>query len=90
MSSARLSALRRTLRLLLFLSGFFAVPAFAQDSTPITFPGTQYEPMDWANLDGWESDDHAAAFSAFLTSCQTLDTKRHQDLTGIPGALRDV
>jgi membrane-bound lytic murein transglycosylase A len=89
-STARLPALRRTLRLLVFLAGFFAVPAFAQSSAPITFPGTQYEPMDWTDLDGWENDDHAAAFAAFLTSCQTLDTKHHQDLTGIPAALRDV
>ena len=30
---------------------------------PIKFPDTQYEPVDWADLDGWASDDHAAAFA---------------------------
>jgi membrane-bound lytic murein transglycosylase A len=94
----------RALCLLIALVGFFAVPAFAQNgaqdsapdsvpgSPPIIFPGTQYEPVDWTDLDGWQSDDHAAAFAAFLTSCQTLDIKhrRDQNLTAIPAALKDV
>ena len=40
---------------------------------PLKFPDTQYEPIDWADIDGWSSDDHAAAFAAFLTSCQALN-----------------
>jgi membrane-bound lytic murein transglycosylase A len=92
LAALSLAALRRCLRLAVAFAGLLFVPAtaFAQDSAPIIFPGTQYEPIEWSDLDGWESDDHAAAFAAFLTSCQTLDTKRHQDLTGIPGALRDI
>ena len=33
-------------------------------------PDTQLEPVDWTDLDGWATDDHAAAFTAFLTSCR--------------------
>jgi membrane-bound lytic murein transglycosylase A len=82
------------LRLVALLIGVLGSPltAHAQDRAPIEFPNTQYEPVDWSDLDGWNSDDHAAAFAAFLTSCQTLDTKhRHErDLTAIPLALRDI
>jgi len=85
-------AARSLAALLVALTGLLSIPvkAFAQDSAPIKFPGTQYEPIDWTDLDGWESDDHAAAFAAFLTSCQTLDIKRRVELTGIPAALRDI
>jgi hypothetical protein len=99
-----LAASCRAACLLIAFVGLFAAPAFAQDvapdatqdsaphTTPIIFPGTQYEPVDWTDLDGWQSDDHAAAFAAFLTSCQTLDIKHHrdQDLAGIPAALKDI
>ena len=30
------------------------------------------EPMDWNTLDGWQADDHAAAFVTFLASCRPL------------------
>ncbi len=82
------------LRLIALLIGIFgmALTAHAQDRAPIEFPNTQYEPVDWSDLDGWTSDDHAAAFAAFLTSCRTLDAKhRHErDLTAIPSALRNI
>ncbi|MFY9696594.1 MAG: MltA domain-containing protein, partial [Xanthobacteraceae bacterium] len=82
------------LRLIVLLIGIFGTPltAHAQDRAPIEFPNTQYEPVDWSDLEGWTSDDHAAAFAAFLTSCRTLGAKhRHErDLTAIPSALRDI
>src|SRR5581483_3550032 len=37
---------------------------------PFRFPDAQLEPVSWADLNGWAADDHAAAFAAFLTSCQ--------------------
>ncbi len=43
---------------------------------PIKFPDTQYEPVDWASLDGWASDDHATAFATFLESCRVLNASR--------------
>jgi len=63
-----------------------------QERAPIQFPHTQYEPIEWADLDGWDSDDHAAAFATFLASCRTLDVKqrRGRDLTAIPAALKDI
>jgi len=84
----------RGLRVLMVLVGIVAIPlaASGQERAPIIFPDTQYEPVDWADLDGWNNDDHVAAFAAFLTSCHTLDTKhrRERDLTAIPSALKDI
>ncbi len=85
------------LRLAVLLLGILGAPlaVCAQDRARIEFPNTQYEPVGWSDLEGWDSDDHAAAFAAFLTSCRTLDAKqgkRHheRDLTPIPLALRDI
>jgi len=76
------------------LLGAFGIAPVArgQDRPPIIFSDTQYEPVDWAELDGWDTDDHAAAFATFLTSCRTFDIKRRRDreLTGIPLALRGI
>ena len=67
--------------------------ALAQGSGPLVFPDTQYEPVEWGELEGWTSDDHAAAFAAFLGSCRTLQNRRRQsarDLPPIPAALKDI
>ena len=89
-----MTALCGGLRRLIVLVGVLGIStaAYAQDGAPIVFPDTQYEPVDWTDLDGWNSDDHAAAFAAFLTSCSTLDKKHRQDRqpTAIPLALRDI
>ena len=34
---------------------------------PLKFPDTALEPIDWNALDGWATDDHAAAFATFLS-----------------------
>ena len=69
-----------------------ALAAQAGEVAPLKFPGTQYEPVAWADLDGWASDDHAAAFSTFLASCRALTISRRQaaDPTPIVAALKDV
>ncbi|HEX3939106.1 MAG TPA: MltA domain-containing protein [Xanthobacteraceae bacterium] len=103
-----LSALRRSLGLLAVIVVLTFMPwqAVAQQTSPhspqqnspqqtwpIVFRDTQYEPVDWSDLDGWSSDDHAAAFAAFVTSCRTLDAKRgnrERDLTAIPLALKEI
>jgi membrane-bound lytic murein transglycosylase A len=89
-----LSASRRCLSLFILLVGVIAVPptVHGQERKPIEFPDTQYEPVDWTDLDGWDGDDHAAAFATFLASCRTLDVKqrRGRDLTPIPAALKDI
>jgi membrane-bound lytic murein transglycosylase A len=69
------------------------VAAFGQESGPIVFPDTQYEPVEWADLEGWASDDHAAAFAAFLGGCRTLQNRRRplaRDMTAIPLALKEI
>jgi membrane-bound lytic murein transglycosylase A len=104
-----MTALCRGVRLLILLMGITGVvlsaqnPAHGQDHQqdrqPIRFPDTQYEPVDWADLDGWTSDDHEAAFATYLASCRALNVKRRSDgrgnqrgreLTGIAAALRDI
>src|SRR5262245_50579655 len=39
---------------------------------PLVFANTQYEPVAWAAIDGWATDDHAAAYAAFLSSCRAV------------------
>ncbi len=68
---------RWLLHLVLLLIGLAgATAARSGEREPIKFPDTQYEPVDWAKLDGWANDDHAAAFAAFLTSCRALNGER--------------
>jgi membrane-bound lytic murein transglycosylase A len=45
-------------------------PALARN--PLKLPGTQYEPVAWAGIDGWADDDHDAAFASFLNSCKAI------------------
>ncbi len=88
------AARRAGLRLLVILVALTALPlaALGEGSGPIVLPDTQYEPVEWADLDGWTGDDHAAAFAAFLGSCRTLQNRHRQarELTAIPAALRDI
>jgi membrane-bound lytic murein transglycosylase A len=78
--------------LLIALAGH-TTAARSAEAEPIKFPDTQYEPVEWADLDGWPDDDHAAAFSTFLASCRALTaTKQRQtrDPTPIGEALKDI
>jgi membrane-bound lytic murein transglycosylase A len=62
------------------------------EQSPIKLPDTQYEPVDWADLDGWAGDDHATAFAAFLQSCRALNASRQssREPTSMTDALRVV
>jgi membrane-bound lytic murein transglycosylase A len=60
--------------LLIGLAGIANV-ARGEDGAPLQFAGAQYEPVAWADLDGWADDDHAEAFATFLASCRTLTSK---------------
>jgi membrane-bound lytic murein transglycosylase A len=91
----RSAAACRCFRIAAIVAGLCGVAgvAFGQSNGPIQFPDTQYEPVDWSDMDGWANDDHAAAFAAFLASCHTLDAKRRsngRETTAISLALRDV
>jgi membrane-bound lytic murein transglycosylase A len=70
----------------------FATAGRCAEREPIKFPDTQYEPVEWASLDGWATDDHAAAFATFLQSCRALNGG-HQapaESSTIADALRSV
>jgi membrane-bound lytic murein transglycosylase A len=41
-------------------------------SGPIKVPNAQIEPVTWHDLDGWDSDNQASAFAAFLVSCRAI------------------
>ncbi|MEA3024274.1 MAG: rane-bound lytic murein transglycosylase, partial [Alphaproteobacteria bacterium] len=44
---------------------------------PWTMRDAQVEPIGWGDIDGWSKDDHAAAFAAFLASCQPIARVAH-------------
>jgi membrane-bound lytic murein transglycosylase A len=79
---------------LVLLFGLLGMPitVHGEERPPIKFPDTQYEPIEWSDLDGWENDDHAAAFATFLASCRPLSGKQRpgRELTGIAAALRGI
>jgi membrane-bound lytic murein transglycosylase A len=59
----------------------------------LTFADSQYQPVAWADLDGWASDDHRAAFAAFLTSCRAKSARQRpasSTIATIAAALRDI
>jgi peptidoglycan lytic transglycosylase A len=39
---------------------------------PIRFHDAQLEPVGWSAIEGWDNDDHAAAFATFLVSCRPI------------------
>jgi membrane-bound lytic murein transglycosylase A len=74
---------RALLGLAVAFLGLAALPVAAQsgEAAPIKFANAQYEPVDWAALDGWADDDHATAFAAFLESCRALNANRQPTAT---------
>jgi membrane-bound lytic murein transglycosylase A len=85
---------RRALLLVVVFVGLAGMPAAARsgEQESIKFPDTQYEPVDWADLDGWASDDHATAFAAFLASCRALNGNRQPggEAAAITDALKTI
>ena len=39
---------------------------------PIEISNSQYTPLSWAEIAGWNEDDHLAAYRAFRTSCRPI------------------
>ena len=65
--------------------------AFSGEQSPLKLPDTQYEPVEWTDLDGWASDDHATAFASFLQSCSALKRRAvSRDPSAMSDALRTV
>jgi membrane-bound lytic murein transglycosylase A len=68
-----------------------ATAAPSAELEPIRFADTQYQPIDWADLDSWASDDHATAFAAFLESCRALNASRQSaEPVAVTDALKAV
>ncbi|WP_245286657.1 MltA domain-containing protein [Bradyrhizobium sp. ARR65] len=39
---------------------------------PLEIAGSQYVPLNWAEIAGWNEDDHLAAYKAFRRSCKPI------------------
>jgi membrane-bound lytic murein transglycosylase A len=62
---------------LLLVAGLLTAALMRDASAaPLQLPDTQYQPVQWGDLDGWADDDHAAAFAAFLDSCGAAARKQ--------------
>jgi len=49
-----------------------ATTAARAEPGALKFPDASLEPTAWSLLDGWTSDDHAAAYATFLASCRAI------------------
>jgi membrane-bound lytic murein transglycosylase A len=58
---------------------------------PFEISGGQYIPVAWAEIPGWNDDDHLAAYRAFRTSCQSIAAQptAPADPKALGGSLRD-
>jgi membrane-bound lytic murein transglycosylase A len=60
---------------------------------PLQFSGSQYAPVAWADIAGWNEDDHLLAYQAFRTSCKPISAQPNQpagaDPKGLGTSLRD-
>ncbi|MGF6310868.1 membrane-bound lytic murein transglycosylase A [Bradyrhizobium sp. i1.8.4] len=58
---------------------------------PLQLSGSQYEPLAWANVSGWNDDDHLAAYKAFRTSCKPIAAQQGApaDSKALGSSLRD-
>jgi membrane-bound lytic murein transglycosylase A len=79
--SGRFAAARWLIAAALSLTPFAAHAARAHLPYPrLVFPieitGSQYAPVAWADIAGWNEDDHLQAFSAFRASCKPIAAQR--------------
>jgi peptidoglycan lytic transglycosylase A len=49
-----------------------AASASASGAGSLRFPEASLEPFAWSRLDGWDADDHAAAYATFVKSCRPI------------------
>ncbi len=52
--------------------------------------GPRYDILDFADLQGWGGDDHAAALAAFLETCRDLDDPDWAALCGLARETKDA
>ena len=43
---------------------------------PLQISGGQYAPLAWANVEGWNQDDHLQAYKAFRLSCKPISAEQ--------------
>ena len=58
---------------------------------PVEISGGQYAPVAWADIAGWNEDDHLIAYKAFRASCRPISaqTKPPADPKALGTSLRD-
>jgi membrane-bound lytic murein transglycosylase A len=58
---------------------------------PLQISGSQYAPVAWADIPGWNEDDHLEAYRAFRTSCTPIaaEAKPPTDPKALGSSLRD-
>src|ERR1700722_15924762 len=44
---------------------------------PLEINGSQYAPVAWSDISGWNEDDHLAAYKAFRVSCMSIAEQRN-------------
>jgi membrane-bound lytic murein transglycosylase A len=66
-------------------------------SWPLQISDSQYEPVKWADIPGWNEDDHLAAYQAFRASCRPIsaqqkpaDDSRALDSRALGSSLREA
>lgn len=85
----------RTLGALLLLGSLASIIGAARSTAAdvLKFANSQYEPVAWADLNGWAGDDHRAAFAAFLASCRAKPGKQglaNDTIAMLATALRNI
>ena len=58
---------------------------------PLEIAGSQYVPLVWSDIPGWDQDDHLAAFKTFRESCRPIvaQSSQAQDTRALGASLRD-
>jgi len=64
---------------------------YPQLAFPFVISGSQYAPLAWTDITGWNDDDHLAAYKAFRTSCKAIvaQTGPAADTKALGISLRD-
>jgi membrane-bound lytic murein transglycosylase A len=59
--------------------------------TPLEIAGSQYVPLAWTDIPGWDQDDHLAAFKTFRESCKPIAAQPSQtpETRALGASLRD-
>jgi membrane-bound lytic murein transglycosylase A len=58
---------------------------------PLQISGSQYEPLGWTSIPGWNDDDHLAAYRTFRASCRPIAAQHAapSESKALGNALRD-